>query len=402
MTIKTILPDDAELQRGGAFSDSPQTLSERPGSASCVVSASSSQMPAADDGEPVDRRRSHTDAPHASVDHALVNRAINILGALLLLCLTWPLFVVLALLIKLIDGGPLFYRSRRLGLNRKPFWMYKFRSLRVDADRILGADLHDRRHRLETPIGTFLRDSRLDELPQLLNVLKGEMSLVGPRPERPEVYERLCKAIPGYDLRFRTRPGLIGYAQVFTPHGAPKRLRSLIDTQLMLRGRRTTDDLGLLGYTLMALALNALTRLGLLSRALGKRLRGVRPRQERRRCQRIALTDAFAELSPIPCVSAADGPLRCRLLDLTDEAILVECEHALTTVEVCVRLTHQAANAYNRPRKQRSVRCVGRVLMTRSAPSAQGRTVRQVIQIEPLTPLNAYKLEKYFLSSSIA
>lgn len=134
--------------------------------------------------------------------------------ALLLLLLLSPLLAVVGLLIKVTSGRPVVYTQVRVGKRRRPFTMYKFRTMSVDAERDGGARLASDRDARVTAVGRWLRSSRIDELPQLFNVLNGTMSLVGPRPERPEFVERFLKEISGYDERFLVKPGLTGLAQV--------------------------------------------------------------------------------------------------------------------------------------------------------------------------------------------
>jgi undecaprenyl-phosphate glucose phosphotransferase len=133
------------------------------------------------------------------------------LGALLLLA---PLFALVALLILVTSGGPIFYTQKRLGQGGRPFHIIKFRSMRSDAEQETGpiwASNHDTRC---TRIGDWLRHTNIDELPQLINVLRGEMSLVGPRPERPNFVAQFQRTIPDYDLRHAVAGGMTGWAQV--------------------------------------------------------------------------------------------------------------------------------------------------------------------------------------------
>ncbi len=138
-------------------------------------------------------------------------------GVILLLFLPFFPFVVLA--IRLTSKGPIFFRQTRVGMGGKPFFVYKFRSMRTDAEAA-GAKWAVKNDPRVTAIGTFLRKSRIDEIPQLWNVLRGDMGLVGPRPERPEFVPYLAENLPFYDLRHLVRPGLTGWAQVRYGYGA--------------------------------------------------------------------------------------------------------------------------------------------------------------------------------------
>jgi putative colanic acid biosynthesis UDP-glucose lipid carrier transferase len=142
-------------------------------------------------------------------------RAIDVVFALAGLIALSPLLVVIALAIRLSDGGPAFSRQIRVGLDRRRFTMIKFRTMRRDAERDLGAIWSVPGDPRCTPIGTYLRPSGFDELPQLWNVLRGQMSLVGPRPERPEFTREFRKEHSNYDVRHNVRPGITGYAQIY-------------------------------------------------------------------------------------------------------------------------------------------------------------------------------------------
>jgi len=147
-----------------------------------------------------------------------VKRLTDIALALALLVLSAPVHVLAILALKL-QGGPVFYSQVRVGRHGRPFWILKLRTMRVDAEEgpAQWARPDDGR---ATPVGRFLRRTRIDELPQLLNILFGEMSFVGPRPERPEFVEELEKAIPFYSWRHVVRPGLTGWAQINYPYGS--------------------------------------------------------------------------------------------------------------------------------------------------------------------------------------
>jgi len=144
---------------------------------------------------------------------AIIKRMIDFSVAVGVLLLVLPFFPIIALLIKLDSKGPAFYSQTRMGFLGKPFKLYKFRTMRSDAEAA-GAQWAQKNDPRVTRLGAFLRKTRLDELPQLLNVLKGDMSFVGPRPERPEFVEDLKKSIPLYEWRCLVLPGLTGWAQI--------------------------------------------------------------------------------------------------------------------------------------------------------------------------------------------
>ncbi|MBN1933144.1 MAG: undecaprenyl-phosphate glucose phosphotransferase [Anaerolineae bacterium] len=140
-------------------------------------------------------------------------RGLDLFGAAVGLTFLSPVFVLTALVIKLDSPGPVFFAQERMGLDGKPFWMIKFRSMRQDAEKD-GPGWTTEGDPRKTQIGSFLRSSNLDELPQLINVLLGEMSLVGPRPERPVYVEQFRRSIPRYMDRHREKGGMTGWAQV--------------------------------------------------------------------------------------------------------------------------------------------------------------------------------------------
>jgi Undecaprenyl-phosphate glucose phosphotransferase len=143
-----------------------------------------------------------------------VKRATDVVFALLALVLLSPLLALIALAIKLTSPGPVFYRQERMSLDGTLFQMYKFRSMRADAEAETGAVWARPDDPRRTRLGALLRRTSLDELPQLINILKGEMSFVGPRPERPVFVEQFSGKVPRYMLRHKVRCGLTGWAQV--------------------------------------------------------------------------------------------------------------------------------------------------------------------------------------------
>jgi len=144
----------------------------------------------------------------------LMRRVVSLLAAAILLLLVLPVIPFVILAIKFDSPGPVMYRQKRIGLGGKVFYCYKFRTMRQDAEADRGATWATDDDPRITRVGRFLRMVRLDEIPQLWCVLKGDMGFVGPRPERPEFVEWLAEEIPFYEVRNTVRPGITGWAQV--------------------------------------------------------------------------------------------------------------------------------------------------------------------------------------------
>ena len=158
----------------------------------------------------------------------IVKRCFDIVFSLVLLMVTSPLMLLVAIAIKCEDGGPVLYKQVRLTRHKKQFNIYKFRSMRVDAEKngVQFAKAHDDRI---TKVGRFIRACRLDELPQLFNILKGDMSVVGPRPERPEIQNEILKELPEFDYRLKVKAGLTGFAQVYGKYNTKLKDKLLFD-----------------------------------------------------------------------------------------------------------------------------------------------------------------------------
>lgn len=149
----------------------------------------------------------------------VLSRCFDLCVSIVLLVATLPIMCVVAILIRLDSSGPILYQQERVGLDHTPFTLLKFRSMRIDAEAA-GPKWAQQKDPRVTRVGSFIRKTRIDELPQLINILRGEMSFIGPRPERPHFVEQLTQVIPGYQQRSRVKPGLTGWAQVNYPYGA--------------------------------------------------------------------------------------------------------------------------------------------------------------------------------------
>ncbi len=144
----------------------------------------------------------------------MIKRLMDIVGSLICIVLFSPAMLFTAAGVKLTSKGPLIFRQTRVGLHNKPFKMYKFRSMMVQSESKEKKGWTTKNDPRVTPFGRFIRKTSLDELPQLFNVLKGDMSLIGPRPERPQYVEKFREEIPRYMVKHQVRPGMTGWAQV--------------------------------------------------------------------------------------------------------------------------------------------------------------------------------------------
>lgn len=173
--------------------------------------------------------------------HRLYNRTLGVI----LLLMTLHIFVVIALALWITQGRHVIYAGERLGRNRKPFDIYKFRTLDSEKaalltrDRVLPSEAN-----IETPLGKFLRASRLDEMPQIFNIIKGDMNLIGPRPVRDAIARAQEAENPDYAIRYRVTPGLIGHTQAYMAHGTSKRLRSKLNYMLCTSHVNYAAELG--------------------------------------------------------------------------------------------------------------------------------------------------------------
>lgn len=181
-----------------------------------------------------------------------LKRTIDVVASLLILILTLPLSLLAAIAIKMDSKGPIIFKQKRVGKHGKLFTIYKFRTMIPDAEANTGAVLAARNDPRTTRVGRILRKYRIDEIPQLINVIKGEMSFIGPRPERPEFVERYINQIENYDERHRIRPGITGLAQVYGGYDTPPDIKLKYDL-FYVYNRSFTLDLKILLLTIRTL-----------------------------------------------------------------------------------------------------------------------------------------------------
>ncbi len=328
---------------------------------------------------------------------ALMNWAVNVVIAGLLsipaLFIIGILYVIRSLREK-PPRAPFFYSGVRLGKNFEPFTMYKIRTLKVDSEFENQGVILPPDSARELPLGRFLRDSRLDELPQLWNVIRGDMNLVGPRPLRPSVYEQLRQELSNCDTRFRVKPGLTGYAQFLTPSHTPKRIRFAIDNYYINQGPRQGRDLFLIGWTIRevlrksikSLARRAVTRW----KIFRNRNHGIEQRQmTRHRSKRIWIQQTNVDFSD------REQPL-IKIYDINPRAVSFVSSRELQPKEMlyfylvgckeCETETHKKA------------RCGGYVY--KSYPAKCG--TRYVVFYEPVSPRHRYLVDHYVLHETVA
>ncbi len=152
--------------------------------------------------------------PLTNTLNLILKRCVDIIGSVLGLIIVSPIMILTAAAVKLSSPGPIIFKQERIGLHNKPFWMYKFRTMEIQKESSEKKAWTVRNDPRVTKIGKFLRRTSLDEFPQLYNILRGDMSLVGPRPERPLFVEKFREEIPRYMIKHQVRPGLTGWAQI--------------------------------------------------------------------------------------------------------------------------------------------------------------------------------------------
>ena len=233
--------------------------------------------------------------------YTVITRIYNVIIAALGLLLLSPLLLALAVLIKLTSPGPVLYRGERVGLGERIYTIYKLRTMNVGAEAAIGARLVGQEEGHFTRIGRFLRRYRLDELPQLFNVLKGDMNLVGPRPLRPIFLEEHKRTIPGYAKRFTVRPGITGKAQVRGGYYTSPRAKLRYD-MLYIAHRSVGLDLKLIALTFIRVMTRIFTTGFILAWLVGALL--ILPRQAREAFDVVIGHTSFSLLYLVPVLAA--------------------------------------------------------------------------------------------------
>jgi lipopolysaccharide/colanic/teichoic acid biosynthesis glycosyltransferase len=336
-------------------------------------------------------------------DNYRLLRFVEILFASTCLLFSAPLFLVLAIAIPLLDGGDIFFRAARMGKNRRLFYMWKFRTLKVGSDRKTAGQVLALQQQLETPIGRFLRETRLDEIPQFINVIKGEMGVFGPRPVRPEVYEAQCRMITGYDKRFMVRPGLLGYSQLFTPHNTPKRMRSLLDNRFLSRSHSFINTFSLVIISFMMLGGLALKKLVLGGRRILTQYFYCGHTHNQRVLQRIYPKGVSVSLVDSQNLSASNKD-QWILEDINEDFLSLYSQIDPGEAACLFRLAITGTEGEEARRvKCKSAYLEGRVAKRRKIRSDEGLVIgyELLLNYQAVSPFNRYLIDKYYIGKSI-
>ncbi len=328
------------------------------------------------------------------------DRSINLLLAVLFAAPGLIVIVILYIAHLLVDKrpfAPFFYSGQRLGRNRKPFPMYKIRTLQIDPEFESGGKNPEPGSGRELKTGKFLRQSRLDELPQLWNVIRGDMNLVGPRPWRelrPAVSEQLNRENFSYEKCFQVKPGLTGYSQFLTPSDTPVRIRFAIDNYWVAKGRHLGRDLFLVGWTIWVVfrkAVKALARRALTRWMIFKnRGHGI----EERKMVRYRSKHIWIQLTNVD-FSDRDQPM-IKIYDINPRAVSFISSRELTPKETLYFYLVGCKECETEIRKK--ARCGGYVY--KSYPAQSG--TRYVVFYEPVSPRHRYLVDHYVLHETVA
>ena len=328
---------------------------------------------------------------------ALPRRAIERLVAALLLLIGLPVMVGVALVVWVSDGRAIFYRGTRLGAHRRRFDILKFRTLRRNAQQVVGGRLVSDSDNLAIRGGKILRACRLDELPQLINIVRGDMSFWGPRPERPEVYESQCRAVDGYDRRFSVRPGLVGVSQLFTPHKTSKRFRTRLDNEMLETPPSVGRQVRLIVFTVLC---TARTFLGSLWKSLSQSLRCSKlfgRGGQRRRLKRVRPHSATLRIDGGDTPESEAAQPVADLVDIDERFLRVRSHHDLPTEQTADVELEIPIRRNGRVRSRRA-RCI----VSFHARRGDEKSPEYVFQYEPRDGYSEYVVHQYFLRNSLA
>ncbi|WP_027183991.1 sugar transferase [Desulfovibrio inopinatus] len=318
--------------------------------------------------------------------------------AILFLLAGLPLMICIAIYSWLTCSGPVLYKGYRLGKGKRQFTMYKFRTLPVGHDKTMGASIVGRKHHSIPPFYWFLRETRLDELPQLFNVVRGDMLLVGPRPLRPEVYMRYCGGIVDFDRRFWGKPGLIGVSQLLTPSNTPKRIRARLDNLFQEKRNGAKHTFALVAYTIFLVFRKVMVKgvYAYLRNIVRERI--LHKEKDRRFYERVPQTRTFTVFEE------RTNPSRSRrhvgvVLDINETTMRMYSNMPLHEQIPCITLKTLCMR--HGREKTKTAHCAVDAL--RGIKSDEKRFIFcYIVDYNPLTPFSQYIVDKYILRKSMA
>lgn len=312
-------------------------------------------------------------------------RLWNIGLSLALILLTLPVWGLIIVALAVTQGPRnIFYRGERIGKDGRPFRIIKFKTLRPEAAMLTRDQVLPPNSQMETLLGKPLRDTRLDELPQLLNVLSGDMNMFGPRPVRPTIAEACRQTVPNYDARFAVKPGLIGYTQALMPHAADKAIRARVNAVLCRRRVNLLQELLFIAIT--GLAVLAWTgRVAMRTAAAALRL------------QRLGWT---GDSRPYHGQARIESPelstVTMRLLHIDHDKLRVESDRPLPSGEGPYTLALH--RGYRFRARGKTARCTAIVTASEAAAGANGG-ITYTMRYSAPSPLQKYLIERHFVGS---
>ena len=328
-------------------------------------------------------------------------RAFDFIFALVLLfpavCILGFYYILYKIFNK--NTGSFIYKGERLGMDKKIFQIYKIRTLSPEDEKKFYSEIFLPGSNSELKFGRFLRWTRLDELPQLFNIIKGDMSFLGPRPLRYTIYLKNKENIPNFERRFIVKPGLIGYAQLLTPHSAPKRIRALIDNHYVSIFRNPLWDILFILWSIIILSKNFVVELFYTIKDVVFVLRYNSDFQNRRRMRRVKGKGIKVYITDDNFNKMPENDIQ--IVDINNEAMCVMTDLNLEVDDkICLVLETVIGRKLKAKRKK--AKCKSVVYIKRENAPGSNYKWSYVLMWVPVSAFNLYIVEQYILRQSIA
>lgn len=335
--------------------------------------------------------------------HLFKLRTIDIhrlIDFLLIMLLSGPAILIVGLiyvefLIVHKKSFSFFYKGERLGRDKNPFQIYKIRTLKPGSAEKLKGKVLPINNDLELPFGNFLRQTRLDELPQFINIFKGEMSFFGPRPVRREIYIENRGKIVGYEKRFRIKPGLLGPSQIILPHSAPKKMRARINNLYIDSNKKIQTNMWLLWLAIKNLPLNFLKQLFYLFKLKISLYSATRSFKNRR--SSIRFENKKHWIQAMVFIEKGKKGVPINLLNINKNAILIEGLKEGLRCNQFIKLKFDV----HVKKLQKTIRCSGTVIRKLPSHDKGNEFDQYVVKYNPVSSFNNYLIDQYILKQSI-